>query len=74
MYYILRVWFQVHNLEPRWGTCGKKLLKYFDSYSVSKCVSECETDIVEAACHCRDLQMPQKQGTCSNIKALCILM
>ncbi|CAH1775107.1 unnamed protein product [Owenia fusiformis] len=48
------------SLSKPWGTCSEKELDYFDDYTVSKCMIDCQTRYVVAICHCRAAYMPQK--------------
>jgi len=49
-------------MPPPWGKCGETDLKYFSVYSVSTCVTECETDYVYKQCGCIDVSMPSGDG------------
>ena len=49
-------------MPPPWGSCGATDLKYFSFYSVSTCVTECETDYVYKQCGCIDISMPSGNG------------
>ncbi|XP_038070320.1 acid-sensing ion channel 1C-like isoform X2 [Patiria miniata] len=40
------------NLEPPYGECGSKELKYFSSYTKNTCRQECLIDYVLEACGC----------------------
>ena len=53
---------QVSNMPPPWGKCGEADLKYYSFYSVSTCVTECETDYVYKHCGCIDVSMPSGNG------------
>lgn len=37
-------------------------LDYFDDYSKSRCIIECEMEAVQKKCECRVFYMPHKQG------------
>jgi len=49
-------------MPPPWGKCGKTDLQYFSYYSVSSCVTECETNYVYKQCGCIDIDMPSGDG------------
>jgi len=49
-------------MPPPWGQCGATNLNYFSFYSVSTCVTECETDYVFKQCGCIDISMPSGDG------------
>ena len=50
--------FQLNNLSPPWGTCGKTTLRYFSSYNSASCESECEINETLARCACLAPHMP----------------
>ena len=54
--------FQVQNLEPPWGVCGKSDLTYYSSYSVPACNMDCENTFIRSQCACRDVHMPDIGG------------
>ena len=53
---------QVSNMPPPWGKCGDTELNYLPVYSVSTCMTECETEYVYKHCGCIDVSMPSGDG------------
>ncbi|XP_071504226.1 acid-sensing ion channel 1-like [Diadema antillarum] len=51
-------------LRPPYGVCGKHELKYFDTYSRTKCQLECQTDLVLEKCRCKPPFMPGQFPVC----------
>ena len=49
---------QVQSTKPPWGTCGSKVLNYYDFYSVTACKMDCANERVRDKCGCRNLNMP----------------
>ncbi len=49
---------EMTSLPSPYGECGAKPLKYFSSYSESKCFLECETEYLFQKCGCRTFYMP----------------
>ncbi|XP_071509995.1 acid-sensing ion channel 1B-like [Diadema antillarum] len=51
-------------LRPPYGVCGEHELKYFDTYSRTKCQLECQTDLVLEKCRCKPPFMPGQFPVC----------
>eukprot|EP00057_Strongylocentrotus_purpuratus_P012836 XP_011667310.1 PREDICTED: acid-sensing ion channel 1-like [Strongylocentrotus purpuratus] len=58
---------ETSNLEPPYGLCQDKALKYFNNYGYPECFIECRSDYFYNACGCKFFALPKgfvKNHTC----------